>query len=834
MLWRTWRVDMRESGREVTVGAWYLDVSADGSRIALSGGVTLEVLDADLRPIATAPSQGGQVRMAPGGDELVLWSDSAMVRLAVPSLATVEQHPRGVSAAYSKDGSLFAWLDRDGIVRVHDRGITGPVAYRQMSRPQRAIWEWGAPGGTDPATVELALRFSGGGALLAVAVGPVVHLLDAEHGTVRVSLENEWGAGVVDVAFSPDARYMLTLHGSIASRGLFNSRGLTHVLWDLSLGTVLEHWEGKLYANASMPGGFAPFGTTYLAVARGFTAQDDDLVLLWDLASQQHSWVWFSGATALAGVVVDPEGRRLAVGGYDGVVYVWDASRRRLLHRLTGPKHRAKPVAFSADGARLLAIWYDTLWHVGELRQWDVDSGSLLARKAYRNVGAFALSGDGRTLAACSGTDSVELWDLEIGRSTLSIPGRPPLAFVLQDQGLLVGGGKALWDPRTGEMLGESLFERATASVLYSGPGNLIGGLTDISFVVGNVETMEQVSEIHFSGECSMTMPRLDDGSPGCRECPGTCLGPMGGAVVSVSPDFGWLSTGRYYASYSDVILWDLATGQSVTRQLRGLSTKAEFSQDSRWCARYSLAPRSQLAISQARNSGTMGSFHVDGHPVEWFFLPGDEGLVLIEADTLRVLSVPRAEELRRVEATSSGGALSPDGQWLVTWEGSLLKVWEMPSLTFAGSLEGHTKPILEAAFTADNNYLVSRAEDKTVVVWEREGVTAVAETGTGAAASPEKLRLLPAYPNPSNPGFYIPYELAAGGDVTIAVYSVTGQLVKTVLRSRQEPGRYAAPGRAAYWDGRDESGRAVASGVYVCRLEAGGLAKARRLVVLR
>ena len=49
-----------------------VDVSADGSRIAVSGSVALEVLDADLRPIVTAPSQGGQARMAPGGEELVL------------------------------------------------------------------------------------------------------------------------------------------------------------------------------------------------------------------------------------------------------------------------------------------------------------------------------------------------------------------------------------------------------------------------------------------------------------------------------------------------------------------------------------------------------------------------------------------------------------------------------------------------------------------------------------------------------------------------------------------------------------------------------------------
>lgn len=75
--------------------------------------------------------------------------------------------------------------------------------------------------------------------------------------------------------------------------------------------------------------------------------------------------------------------------------------------------------------------------------------------------------------------------------------------------------------------------------------------------------------------------------------------------------------------------------------------------------------------------------------------------------------------------------------------------------------------------------------------------------------------RLLLNYPNPFNPETWIPYELAAPAAVRIEIYAGTGQLVRRLDLGRQSVGRYHRPDRAAYWDGRDEAGNAVASGIY-------------------
>ena len=94
------------------------------------------------------------------------------------------------------------------------------------------------------------------------------------------------------------------------------------------------------------------------------------------------------------------------------------------------------------------------------------------------------------------------------------------------------------------------------------------------------------------------------------------------------------------------------------------------------------------------------------------------------------------------------------------------------------------------------------------------EGSTDV--PGGGAAT---RSRLLAARPNPFNPATTVAYEVAAGcrGDVELAIYDVSGRLVRTLVDGPVGPGRHAAR-----WDGRDDEGRACASGVYFVRLTAG------------
>ena len=79
----------------------------------------------------------------------------------------------------------------------------------------------------------------------------------------------------------------------------------------------------------------------------------------------------------------------------------------------------------------------------------------------------------------------------------------------------------------------------------------------------------------------------------------------------------------------------------------------------------------------------------------------------------------------------------------------------------------------------------------------------------------PEETALLHNYPNPFNPETWIPYQLAQPAEVTIRIYATSGVLVRTLHLGHQPAGIYQSRSRAAYWDGKNEVGESVASGVY-------------------
>ncbi|MYG07143.1 hypothetical protein F4167_11105, partial [Candidatus Poribacteria bacterium] len=72
------------------------------------------------------------------------------------------------------------------------------------------------------------------------------------------------------------------------------------------------------------------------------------------------------------------------------------------------------------------------------------------------------------------------------------------------------------------------------------------------------------------------------------------------------------------------------------------------------------------------------------------------------------------------------------------------------------------------------------------------------------------------------NPETWIPYQLAEPAEVTIRIYAVDGSLVRVLSLGHQATGSYQSRTRAAHWDGRNNQGEPVASGVYFYTLSTG------------
>ncbi len=87
-------------------------------------------------------------------------------------------------------------------------------------------------------------------------------------------------------------------------------------------------------------------------------------------------------------------------------------------------------------------------------------------------------------------------------------------------------------------------------------------------------------------------------------------------------------------------------------------------------------------------------------------------------------------------------------------------------------------------------------------------------------------------YPNPCNPETWIPFALSRDVHVAIRIYDLSGGLVRTLDLGHKSAGMYVPRGKAGYWDGRNEDGETVTSGIYFYNIQAGGFAATKKMVV--
>ncbi len=221
-----------------------------------------------------------------------------------------------------------------------------------------------------------------------------------------------------------------------------------------------------------------------------------------------------------------------------------------------------------------------------------------------------------------------------------------------------------------------------------------------------------------------------------------------------------------------------------------------------------------------------------------------------------------------RLRAASSRGA----GGWSPAWQFTTLQPAELPvellSFSAAVKAEGVALEWATATETENFGFEIERrsGEGETAGAWRKIGfceghgnsssrqnyhfLDPIRSEGTygyrlrqidfdGTACyhparevawtQPRAFALGANYPNPFNPVTTIPYDLAADGELFLAVYNSRGQLVRRLAEGVQAAGSYTVR-----WDGCDASGLAVAGGVYYCVLRSDGQSQRRAMLLLR
>lgn len=94
---------------------------------------------------------------------------------------------------------------------------------------------------------------------------------------------------------------------------------------------------------------------------------------------------------------------------------------------------------------------------------------------------------------------------------------------------------------------------------------------------------------------------------------------------------------------------------------------------------------------------------------------------------------------------------------------------------------------------------------------------------------APDVFSLSQNYPNPFNPSTEIQFQVPQVSQVTITLFNLLGQKVRTLVNSQMEPGSYKT-----VWDGRNDFGQKVASGIYIYRMNAGEFSSVKKMILMK
>lgn len=166
--------------------------------------------------------------------------------------------------------------------------------------------------------------------------------------------------------------------------------------------------------------------------------------------------------------------------------------------------------------------------------------------------------------------------------------------------------------------------------------------------------------------------------------------------------------------------------------------------------------------------------------------------------------------------------------------------VWQMREIAQQSGFGGHNSLRVHFGFgdATKIDSLVIRWPSKTTEVYTNvvvnQFMTAIegrslTSVGERQEEQPASFSLSQNYPNPFNPETTIEYQLPRAGQVKVVIYNLAGQLVRTLLDAQHAAGKFQT-----HWDGKDELGNQVASGVYLYQLQAGSFQATQKMILMR
>ena len=242
------------------------------------------------------------------------------------------------------------------------------------------------------------------------------------------------------------------------------------------------------------------------------------------------------------------------------------------------------------------------------------------------------------------------------------------------------------------------------------------------------------------------------------------------------------------------------------------------------------------------------------GFPIE-----GGKGYIVNLPKSRQVTFVGAAWTNRPPAAAPASGAASNEGAWAFVVSGRLESERNLngylvtaQNLRTGAIMKGNVRDGYFAVATADlsrrsivkigDSFEVTVTDTTGEIASEKISFTVTPETLANAVlpvrldrvGRPKQTLLLQNYPNPFNPETWIPYHLSEAAPVTLSIYDATGERIRTLALGVQAAGFYQSRSRAAYWNGRNDLGEQVSSGVYFYQLSTPSEHQVKRMVIVK
>ena len=693
-----------------------------------------------------------------------------------------------------------------------------------------------------------------------------------------------------DVVFSPNATHLAILTDSTQPKTTIVN------IWDIEARKVISEWEAAvpIFEDAVFSPTQPLFATTYRNEIYLWNWQTGELVgtMVGNLSNCKSCDVvthFINGAINAQycstftekddNMVFTPDGKYLIVASDRPDIELWDVETLKLVGHFEGHiENWVDGVAISPDGMRLASFESRSNY----INIWDVPTRRLLWKEQVdvdHQISEIIFSSNSQYLYGAH--HNVYIWDVKSGQQVdtfgndllrlrqmiLSPDGK---TMLLQYDGSSSWGGVVeLWDTETKQQL-KVFADFVGGALKLSSDGETLVSVDSYFIKVWGIPSQQirfLISGFYFFEKGVAISP--DSKRIAYSKYPWIEVADIqnGNVEAQYQHYVGFLdhasfsSSGRWLAGvneWGDIYLFDVSNPGEIHRvrvnfQLgRSDFYQVAFSENDEYMAASARTGKHnnyQYWILLWKRKGNNFEFQYKWETPEHSgstystlaFTSTEDGSTVLAAASKNLetqiwkILPQNAPLINTLLAAAAPIHFSPDNRYLFTDRYRELQIWDWQT----------SRPINfpsipdYCGISQDGSILVSTDEIGRYLIWDAKNLFfslpyPVEPKGKKyvTLGQIKRNQLLQNFPNPFNPETWIPFRLADESDVMIRIYTPTGQLVRSLSAGIMSAGDYSSQSQAIHWDGRNDKGEAVSSGVYLYTIDAGDFSATRKMLI--